>query len=212
MDFASGYLDLILNLDKHLGLLIQSYGVWTYLILFLIIFCETGLVIMPFLPGDSLLFTAGAFAAKGAFDVVFLIAALTTASFIGDNVNYWVGRRVGSEVSTKYSRFIKKEYLQKTEAYYERHGSKTIIMARFAPILRTFAPFVAGIGRMRYAVFITYSIVGSILWNGSFILGGYFFGNIPLIKNNFTAAIFLIIAISLLPSVLEVIRHHRGGK
>jgi membrane-associated protein len=212
MDLASGYLDLILNLDKHLGALIQSYGIWTYLILFLIIFCETGLVIMPFLPGDSLLFTAGAFAAKGDLNLMLLLCVLTAAGFIGDNVNYWAGRRIGSEVSGKYSRFVKKEYLERTEAYYEKHGSMTIILARFAPILRTFAPFVAGIGRMRYSVFMTYNFVGSVLWNCSFILGGYFFGNIPLIKNNFTAAIFLIIIISLLPSINEVIKHRRKRK
>jgi membrane-associated protein len=210
MDPISWFLDLIINLDKHLGAIILQYGGWTYAILFAIIFCETGLIIAPFLPGDSLLFTAGAFAAKGALNVVWLFIAMTVASILGDSVNYWVGKYVGPKARS--SKYVNKEYLKRTEEFYEKHGGKTIILARFVPIIRTFAPFVAGIGRMGYSQFITYNIVGGILWNAAFIFGGYFFGNLPIIRDNFTAAIFLIIIVSLLPSINEVIKHYKRKK
>ena len=209
MDFVAGYVDIILHLDKHLGALIQQYGVWTYLVLFLVIFCETGLVVTPFLPGDSLLFTAGAFAANGALDVVWLFISLTVASIIGDTVNYWAGKYAGPNILHKRKiRFINREHLLKTEKFYEKHGAKTIILARFLPIFRTFAPFVAGIGNMRYSVFITYNVIGGVLWNATFLFGGYFFGNIPLIKENFTAVIFIIIFVTLLPAAKEFLNHY----
>jgi membrane-associated protein len=210
MDLVSGFVDVVLHLDAHLVRVIQDYGSWTYLILFLIIFCETGLVVAPFLPGDSLLFAAGALAAKGSFDVALLMFVLSAASFLGDNLNYWVGRRAGPAIFHKRNRFVNREHLERTERYYEEHGSKTILMARFAPVLRTFAPFVAGIGRMRYTVFLTYSFVGSIAWNACFVLGGFFFGNIPAVRDNFTAVILGIITISLLPAISHALGHRRG--
>lgn len=213
MDLFSGYVDVILHLDRYLGALIQSYGVWTYVILFLVVFAETGLVVAPFLPGDSLLFAAGAFAAAGAFDVKLLFVLLSSASFIGDNVNYWVGRYVGPNVlGGGRVRFVNRRHLERTERYYEEHGPYTIVVARFMPVLRTFAPFVAGIGRMSYPRFVAYSVAGSLLWNAVFVLGGYFFGNIPAVKENFTAAIMLIIAVSFLPTIMELVRQRRGGK
>jgi len=212
MDLVSGFLDIVLNLDKHLGALIQQFGVWTYLILFLVIFCETGLVATPFLPGDSLLFTAGAFAASGAFDPLWLFITLSAAAVLGDSVNYFIGNYIGPNVLRKGKlRFINREYLDKTERFYEVHGGKTIILARFLPIIRTFAPFVAGIGRMNYARFVTYNIVGALLWNATFIGAGYFFGNIPVVKQNFTAVIFIIIIVSLMPAFMEYLKHRRGS-
>jgi len=210
MDLASGYVDVILHLDRYLGSVIQSYGVWTYAILFLIVFSETGLVIMPFLPGDSLLFAAGAFAAAGAFDVKLLFILLSGASVLGDNLNYWVGRYVGPNIlGRERIRFINRRHLERTERYYEEHGPYTIVVARFMPVLRTFAPFVAGIGRMSYPRFLAYSVAGSLLWNTVFVLGGFFFGNIPVVKENFTLAIMLIIVVSFLPAIREFILHRR---
>jgi membrane-associated protein len=197
-----------MHLDKHLGSVIQSYGIWTYLILFLIIFCETGLVITPILPGDSLLFAAGAFAAIGALEVMWLFVLLTIAAIGGDTLNYWIGKYMGPKIFHKEKvRFLNREYLDRTHQFYEKHGGKTIIIARFMPIIRTFAPFVAGIGRMTYLHFITYNVVGGIVWIASFIFGGYFFGNIPLVKRNFTLVILAIIFLSILPGIIEFLRH-----
>ncbi len=203
--------DFILNVDTYLGTIIQNYGALTYLILFLVIFIETGLVIMPFLPGDSLIFVAGAFAAKGYLSIFPLFAILALAAILGDTANYWIGNFFGEKVFSK-SRFFKKEYLEKTKGFYEKHGSKAIIIARFIPIIRTFAPFVAGIGKMNYLRFISYNIIGGVAWVALFVFGGYFLGEIPLIKENFTIVIIIIIIISLLPPVLEYIKHKRKTK
>jgi len=210
MELVRQLLELFLHLDKHLNAVIQDYGIWTYLILFLIIFCETGLVVTPILPGDSLLFAAGAFAALGSLDPWWLLILLSIAAVAGDTVNYWVGNYVGPKVfQQERSRFLKKEYLQKTHEFYERHGGKTIIIARFVPIIRTFAPFVAGIGRMSYSWFITYNVVGGIAWIAIFVLGGFFFGNLVVVKKNFTLVILAIILISVMPGILEYLRQRR---
>lgn len=208
MDLLAFFLDLILHLDRHLAELIAAHGVWVYGILFLVIFCETGLVVTPFLPGDSLLFVTGAFAAVGALEVDTLIAILVTASIMGDNTNYWIGRYFGPKVfKSEHSRLLNPRYLEQTHQFYHRHGGKTIILARFFPIIRTFAPFVAGVGKMDYRQFVSYSLVGGLAWVGSLVLAGYFFGNIPFIKQNLTLVIFGIIGISLLPGVIGFIRH-----
>jgi membrane-associated protein len=212
MDIVSWFLDFIIHLDRHLAELISQFGLWTYLILFLIIFCETGLVVAPFLPGDSLLFTAGALAAAGSFNVVWLFIALAAASILGDTVNYWAGKYVGPNLKWGRRRLINREYLKRTEKFYEKHGGKTIILARFIPIIRTFAPFVAGIGSMSYAKFVTYNLAGGILWNLLFIFAGYFFGNIPLVKDNFTLVIFGIIVVSLIPPAHEYLKHRKASK
>jgi membrane-associated protein len=197
-----------MHLDKHLGSVIQSYGIWTYLILFLIIFCETGLVITPILPGDSLLFAAGAFAARGDFDVLWLFILLTIAAVAGDTLNYWVGSYMGPKIFHKEKvRFLNREYLDRTHQFYEKHGGKTIIIARFMPIIRTFAPFVAGIGKMTYFHFISYNVIGGIVWIAAFVFGGFFFGNIPVVKRNFTLVIMAIIILSIMPGVIEYLRH-----
>jgi len=209
MEFISYIIDLFLNLDKHLHELILQYGTLTYLILFLVIFAETGLVVTPFLPGDSLLFAIGTFTALGAFDLTLILVLLITAAILGDTVNYWIGKRVGPKIFHKETRFIKKEHLKKTHDFYEKHGGKTIIIARFIPIIRTFAPFVAGIGTMTYSKFILYNIVGGVFWVLLFVLGGYFFGNIPIVKNNFSITIAVIILISILPGIIEFIRAKR---
>ena len=199
-------------MDKNLQQVILTYGTATYLLLFIIIFMETGFVVTPFLPGDSLLFVAGALASQGIINAGFLFIILTLAAIMGDTVNYWIGSMVGKKVFHEKSRFFKKEYLMKTEKFYEKYGGKTIILARFMPIIRTFAPFVAGIGKMNYKWFITYNITGGILWVGLFLFGGYFFGNIPLIKNNFEVSIFVIIFVSILPGIIEYIKHKRHKK
>jgi membrane-associated protein len=200
-----------MNLDSHLLALTQQYGMWIYAILFTIIFSETGLVIFPFLPGDSLLFVAGALCGIGALDIYLLLPLLMLAAFMGDNTNYWTGRLVGKRL-VKYgnSRFLKAEHLDKTHAFYKKHGGKTIIFARFLPIVRTFAPFVAGIARMHYRLFVLFSAAGSVVWIAFFVIGGFFLGNIPLIKNNLTLMILVIVFVSLLPAMLEFIRHRRG--
>ena len=210
MELISYLIDLFLNLDAHLHELIIQYGALTYLILFLVIFAETGFVVTPFLPGDSLLFVVGTFAALGSFDVTLVIILLCTAAILGDSVNYWAGNRVGPKIFHKETRFIKKEHLKKTHDFYEKHGGKTIIIARFIPIIRTFAPFVAGIGTMTYSKFFLYNVVGGIVWVVLFVLGGYFFGNIPAVKNNFSLTIIAIIFISILPGLIEYIRHRRS--
>lgn len=208
MELLTGFLDLILHLDKHLALLIENYGTWVYGILFLIVFCETGLVVAPFLPGDSLLFVTGAFAATGALAPETAIAVLVTASFLGDNTNYWIGRFIGPKVfHYEKSRLFNPKHLEQTHQFYERHGGKTIVLARFFPIIRTFAPFVAGVGKMDYRQFVPYSLIGGICWVGSLVLAGYFFGNIPFIKQNLSLVIFGIIGISLLPGVVGYLRH-----
>ena len=210
MDLLPRIIDLFLHLDQHLGQLISQYGTWTYLILSLIVFCETGLVVTPFLPGDSLLFAAGTFAALGALDLWLVVLLLTIAAIVGDTVNYWIGAYIGPRAFKGDIRFLRKEYLDRTHAFYEKHGGKTIIMARFVPIIRTFAPFVAGVGAMSYPKFIVYNVVGAVLWVGLFVFGGYFFGNISVVRENFTLVILAIIAISVLPIVVEALRARRS--
>ncbi len=210
MDLLPRLIDLFLHLDQHLGQLISQYGTWTHLILFLIVFCETGLVVTPFLPGDSLLFAAGTFAALGALDLWLVVLLLIVAAIVGDTVNYWIGAYIGPRAFRGDIRFLRKEYLDRTHAFYEKHGGKTIIMARFVPIIRTFAPFVAGVGAMSYPKFIVYNVVGAVLWVGLFVLGGYFFGNISVVRENFTLVILAIIAISVLPIVVEALRARRS--
>ncbi|MDO8427471.1 MAG: DedA family protein [Deltaproteobacteria bacterium] len=210
MEYIKEFIEIFLHLDKHLNIIISDFGVWTYLILFIIIFCETGLVVTPILPGDSLLFAVGNFAAMGSLKVEYLFISLSVAAILGDTVNYGVGHFMGPKVFHKTgSRIFKKEYLDKTHSFYEKYGGKTIILARFVPIVRTFAPFVAGIGAMSYGRFISYNIAGGILWIGLFVFGGYLFGGLPIVKKNFTAVILAIIFISILPGLIEVIRHRR---
>jgi membrane-associated protein len=200
-------ISFILHIDQHLQALCANYGLWVYAILFVIVFCETGLVVTPFLPGDSLLFAVGSLAAIGALDVTFGMILLAGAAIAGDTVNYWVGNYVGPKVFyEERSRFLNKEYLHRTHAFYERHGGKTIIIARFLPIIRTFAPFVAGIGSMTYSRFLVFNVAGGVLWVVLFVLGGYVFGNIPFIKRNFSLVILALIIIPGLPSLVEFIR------
>jgi membrane-associated protein len=197
-----------LHLDRHLSVVIQNYGAWTYLILFLIIFCETGLVVTPFLPGDSLLFAAGTFAASGSMEVKWLFPLLSLAAIGGNTVNYWIGYRIGPKVFQKKNvRFLNKEYLDRTHRFYEKHGGKTIVIARFIPIIRTFAPFVAGVGFMTHWRFTFYNVTAGIAWVGLFLFAGYYFGGLPLVKNNFSLALVAIILISVLPGVIEYLRH-----
>ncbi|OGP14189.1 MAG: hypothetical protein A2052_10020 [Deltaproteobacteria bacterium GWA2_54_12] len=210
MELLKDFIEIFMHLDRHLSGVIQAYGGWTYLILFLIIFCETGLVVTPILPGDSLLFAIGTFAALGALELEYLLAGLTIAAILGDSLNYAIGHYMGPKVfSKKDSRIFRKEYLDKTHRFYEKYGAKTIILARFVPIVRTFAPFVAGIGAMSYGRFLTYNIVGGVLWICLFVLGGYFFGGLPIVKQNFTLVILAIIALSVMPGVIEFIRARR---
>jgi len=206
MDLISNLIDLFLHLDEHLSVVIQTYGTWTYLLLFLIIFLETGLVITPFLPGDSLLFAAGTFAGMGALNIYVLLILLSVAAILGDTVNYWIGHYIGPKAFSGEIRFLKKDYLDRTHEFYERHGGKTIILARFIPIIRTFAPFVAGIGAMSYGRFITYNVIGGIAWVLGFTLAGYFFGQVPFVQDNFTYVVVAIILISVMPAVIEVVR------
>ena len=210
MEFITGAIDLFLHLDEYLQEIIVNYGAWTYGILFVVIFVETGLVVMPFLPGDSLLFAAGTFAALGSFNVWGLIGLLIVAAVLGDAVNYSIGHYLGDRAYN--IKWIKKEYLEKTHAFFEKHGGKAIFLARFVPIVRTFAPFVAGIGKMSYAYFATYNIVGGVTWVFLFTLLGYFFGNIPFVKKNFELVIIVIILISVLPMVYEWWNHRSEKK
>jgi len=208
VDLLSTFVDVVLHLDTHLQWLVSNYGQWVYLILFLIIFCETGLVVTPFLPGDSLLFVAGAVAAGGGMDVHALFAVLAAASFSGDNTNYWIGRFLGPRVFRGgRSKLLDPAHLERTQQFYERHGGKTIVIARFLPIVRTFAPFVAGIGRMRYDAFLVYSFAGSVLWIGALTYAGYYFGNIPFIKNNLSLVIVAIVLLSIMPGIVEYLRN-----
>ncbi|HUT07336.1 MAG TPA: DedA family protein [Candidatus Latescibacteria bacterium] len=210
MELINKILDFALHLDKYLSAIIQQYGLWTYAILFVVIFIETGFVVMPFLPGDSLLFAAGTFAALGALKIGWLIALLAAAAIIGDTVNYWIGHFLGPKVFSKEkARFFKKEHLDRTHAFYEKHGGKTIIIARFVPIIRSFAPLVAGIGRMSYGKFIAYNVIGGVGWVVLLTGAGYFFGNIPVVRKNFSLAILAIIALSTVPIVTEYLRHRK---
>jgi membrane-associated protein len=206
MDFLMTAFDMFLHVDQHLSEFATSYGVWIYALLFLIIFLETGVVVTPFLPGDSLLFAVGALAAAGVVDVVGILSLLTAAAIIGDNTNYFIGRAVGPRVFTEHSKWLKREHLLRTQRFYEVHGGKTVIMARFVPIVRTFAPFVAGVGRMRYPRFLAFDIGGGILWVWGFGLLGYFTGAIPFVKENFGLVTIGVIAISLLPLAVELWR------
>ncbi len=208
METIQFFIDILLHLDKHLDWVIRTYGTWTYGILFLIIFCETGLVITPFLPGDSLLFAAGTFVAMGSLDMAGTTGLLSLAAIAGDTVNYWIGHAMGPKVfSRKDSRLLNKEHLERTHRFYQKYGGKTIILARFIPIIRTFAPFVAGVGTMTYGRFIAFNIIGGIAWIFSFVLAGYYFGNIPFVRDNFIFVIIAIICISVLPVVIELLRH-----
>jgi membrane-associated protein len=210
MELIKHFIDVILHLDKHLVVLVQQYGTLSYGILFLIIFCETGLVVTPFLPGDSLLFAVGALSASGAFNVVWIFVALAAAAILGDSTNYWLGYHLGPRVfSSARSKWLNPKHLERTHAFYEKYGGKTVIIARFMPIVRTFAPFVAGIGRMNYPKFLFFSVTGTILWIGSFIFAGYLFGNIPVVKKNFTLVVFAIILVSVLPAVIEFLKARR---
>jgi membrane-associated protein len=203
------FVDFVLHLDRHLDGILRDYGAWTYGILFLIVFCETGLVVLPLLPGDSLLFAAGSFAARGALDPWILFGGLALAAIVGDNVNYWIGRHIGPRAFSGSVRFLKLEYLDRTRAFFARHGAPTIVLARFVPIIRTFTPFVAGVGAMRYGRFLVYDVGGGILWVGLFVWAGYFFGNLPVVHRNFSIVITAIIAISALPMVVEIFRNRR---
>jgi membrane-associated protein len=213
VELAAALLDIVLHLDRYLQWLVANYGSWIYGILFLVIFCETGLVLTPFLPGDSLLFVAGTIAAAGDMYVHGLFAALATASFLGDNTNYWIGRLIGPRVFTREkSLLFNPEHLVRTRRFYDRYGAKTVFLARFVPIVRTFAPFVAGIGRMRYARFVFYSFSGSIAWVGSLAYAGYFFGNIPAVRQNLSLVIIIIILLSISPGLIEYLRHRARSR
>jgi membrane-associated protein len=212
IDQVKFLIDFILHIDEHLTAIIARYGVWTYAILFAIIFVETGLVVMPFLPGDSLLFAAGAFASKGALNPVVLTVLLTIAAVIGDTVNYWIGRYFGPRVFTENRRFLNKRHLDRAQEFYERHGGKAIVFARFVPIVRTFAPFVAGVGAMNYPRFLMYNVGGGIAWITMFVWAGYFFGNIPTVEKNFELVIFAIIGLSVLPMVYEYWKERKRSR
>ena len=208
MEIIQQFFDFVLHIDVHLLELCAAYGTWVYAILFTIVFCETGLVVTPFLPGDSLLFAVGSLAAIGALRVEITIPLMMSAALLGDNVNYWIGRTIGPKVFKKEnSIFFNKEYLDRTHNFYEKHGKITVIIARFLPIIRTFAPFVAGIGKMRYGIFLLFSIIGAMLWVNLFSLGGYFFGNIPFIRQNFSLVVVALVLIPGMPAAIEFVRH-----
>lgn len=209
MELLREFIDFFLHLDVHLAEIIERFGAGAYAILFLIVFCETGLVVMPLLPGDSLLFAAGAFAALGSFEIIPLILLLIVAAIAGDTVNYWIGARIGPRAFSGNVRFLKQEYLVRTTEFYEKHGGKTIVLARFIPIVRTFAPFVAGVGRMNYGRFLAYNVIGAVVWVTLFTLAGFYFGNIPAVKDNFTLVILAIIGISVLPIAIEMVKSRR---
>lgn len=211
MVLITEFIKIFIHLDKYLTTIIQNYGIWTNLILFIIVFCETGLVVTPFLPGDSLLFAAGTVAASGSLEVRWLLILLTTAAVVGDTVNYSMGHFVGPKIFYKENvRFLNKKHLERAHEFYEKYGGKAIILARFIPIIRTFVPFVAGIGRMSYLRFLSFNVIGGITWVVLFVCAGYFFGNIPIVKQNFTLVIYIIILISILPGIIEFLRsRHR---
>lgn len=204
-------LDFILHLDTHLDALLSAYGALTYAVLFVVIFLETGVVVTPFLPGDSLLFAAGALAARGSLDRVMLVSALSAAAVLGDTVNYWIGSLIGPRVFRERSRWFRRDYLDRTHRFYETYGGITIVLARFVPIFRTFVPFVAGIGRMTYWRFLIYNVAGGVAWVTMFVLGGYLFGNLPVVRRNFTLVMAAIVLLSLIPAVVEVIRRRSGS-
>ncbi len=208
MDTILMLVDFVLHMDKYLPTLIQALGIWTYLVLFFVIFMETGFVVTPFLPGDLLLFAAGAIAAvsNGGLNVITLYIVVAAAAVLGDTANYWIGHYIGPRAFSGKIRFLKKEYLDRTQAFYDKHGGKTILLARFVPIVRTFAPFVAGVGKMHYTYFISYNFFGGLLWTALFVFGGYFVGNLEFIKNNFSLVVILIILISILPGVIEIVK------
>ncbi len=211
MEYFQYFIDFILHLDKHLSQLVSQYGLLTYFILFAIIFTETGFVVTPFLPGDSLLFAAGAIASLGSLNIWGIVALLIVAAILGDTVNYWIGHFFGRKiVDNPKIKFINQEHIDKTEQFYKKHGAKTIILARFVPIVRTFAPFVAGVGTMNYGKFITYNVIGGVVWVSLFTLLGYFFGNIPIIQENFHYAVFAIIGLSLIPIAYEYYQHKKN--
>ncbi len=211
MEWISSLVDFILHLDTHLSHILQDFGLWSYLLFFVVIFCETGLVVTPFLPGDSLIFALGTFAASQGFPNIGLVfVVLAAAAILGDSANYAIGKYFGSLILKKEGAwFLKREHIERTHRFYERYGAKTIVLARFVPIVRTFAPLVAGVGKMSYAKFLTYNMTGGILWIALFVFGGYFFGNIPVVKENFTIVIFAIIIISIMPAVIEYVRETR---
>ncbi len=211
MELISQFIDLFLHLDEHLNTVIQAYGTWTYLLLFLIIFLETGLVVTPFLPGDSLIFAAGTFAGMGSLNITVLFLLLCVAAVGGDTANYWIGHTIGPKAFSGSVPFLKKEYLDKTHRFYEKHGGKTIILARFIPIIRTFAPFVAGIGEMSYGRFISYNVIGGIAWVALFSFGGYFFGGLKIVQENFSLVVLAIIFISILPAIIEFFKERSAN-
>jgi len=209
MGYLISFIDIFVHLDTKLSLVIATYGGWTYGLLFLIIFLETGLVVTPILPGDSLLFAAGAFAALGSLKIFWLWLLLSTAAILGDTANYWIGHFLGEKLIAGNSRLIKKEYLERGQKFYEKHGAKTIVLARFVPIVRTFAPFIAGVSRMNYGRFVSYNIFGGLLWVSLFVFGGYFFGNLTVVKNNFSLVVLAIIVLSVMPMAVDIVRTRR---
>ena len=212
MEILKGLLDFVLHLDKHLSPIIHEYGAWTYLLLFAIVFCETGLVVTPFLPGDSLLFAAGAFAANGSLSVWVLIGALIAAAVLGDTANYWVGHFLGHRLLNARRRIIKPEHIAYTHEFFEKYGGKTVIIARFVPIVRTFAPFVAGLGSMSYGRFMSYNAIGGVAWVLLCTLAGYWFGNLPFVQANFSLVVLMIIVLSLLPGIWEIWQARRRAR
>lgn len=212
MEILKGLLDFILHLDKHLSPIIQEYGAWTYLLLFAIVFCETGLVVTPILPGDSLLFAAGAFAATGSLSIWVLIGGLTAAAILGDTANYWIGHFLGHRLINARRRVIKPEHLAHTHEFFEKYGGKTVIIARFVPIVRTFAPFVAGLGSMSYGRFMAYNAVGGVAWVLLCTVAGYLFGNLPFVRENFSIVVLTIIFVSLLPAVWEILQARKRAR
>lgn len=213
MGLLSQLIDFVLHIDAHLDLIIQDYGLITYVLLFVIVFCETGLVVTPFLPGDSLLFAVGAFAARGSLSLPVALAVLAAAAILGDTANYWIGAVVGPKVFHRENvRFLNRKHLERTHEFYERYGGKTIVIARFVPIVRTFAPFVAGIGKMTYGHFLSFNVIGGAAWVLGFVMAGFWFGNIPVVKRNFTFVIFAIIVVSVLPAVIEFFRQRARAR
>lgn len=210
MEILTFLVDLVLHLDRHLVELIQDYGAWVYLILFLIVFAETGLVVTPFLPGDSLLFVAGTLAAAGGLDLGLLIVLLCIAAILGDSVNYAIGKHVGERM-VRSGRLVRQEHVDRTHAFFDRYGGKTIVIARFVPIVRTFAPFVAGIGKMTYGRFLLFNVTGGIFWVVSLTTAGYFFGNLPIVKENLSLVVLGIVIASVMPAVIEYVRHRRAA-
>jgi len=204
--------DIVLHIDIYLEALIQQYGPFVYGLLFLVIFCETGLVVTPFLPGDSLLFAVGGFAALGALNLWLLILLMWLAAALGDSFNYFIGNRIGEQVYIRDYKYIKRQYIDRTHAFFEKYGGWAIVLARFAPILRTFTPFVAGVGKMNYPKFLFYNVTGGLLWVAVFILCGYFFGNLPFVRNNFSIFILAIIVVSLIPAAVELFKHWRANR